>query len=104
MKDIKAVLKVFQTGAITITAPSVNNVQMAVERIYPLVHEYRKPKPPKTQTSNNMGIKSKHKSKNPSKFVAEEVESESEFILEEIESMDESEEDTNEDDYLDKSD
>lgn len=45
MKDIKAVLKIFQTGAITITAPSVSNVQAAVERIYPLVYEFKKPKP-----------------------------------------------------------
>lgn len=45
MKELKAVLKIFQTGSITITAPSVHNVQMAVEHIYPLVYEFRKPKP-----------------------------------------------------------
>ncbi|XP_017476560.1 PREDICTED: TATA box-binding protein-like protein 1 [Rhagoletis zephyria] len=45
MKELKAVLKIFQTGSITITAPSVQNVQLAVEHIYPLVYEFRKPKP-----------------------------------------------------------
>lgn len=42
---MKATLKIFQTGSITITAPSIRNVQLAVEHIYPLVHEFRKPKP-----------------------------------------------------------
>ncbi|KAF7488272.1 TATA box-binding protein-like protein 1 [Sarcoptes scabiei] len=45
IKDLKATLKIFQTGSITITAPSIRNVQLAVEHIYPLVHEFRKPKP-----------------------------------------------------------
>ncbi|KAJ6218470.1 hypothetical protein RDWZM_009627 [Blomia tropicalis] len=45
ISELKAVLKIFQTGSITITAPSVRNVQRAVEYIYPLVYEYRKPKP-----------------------------------------------------------
>ncbi|RWS26027.1 TATA box-binding-like protein 1 [Leptotrombidium deliense] len=44
-KEIKATLKIFQTGAITITAPSISNVQTAVERIYPLVYEFKKNKP-----------------------------------------------------------
>jgi len=64
MKDIKAVLKIFQTGAITITAPSVQNVQIAVERIYPLVHEYRKAKPPQSKkVSQNNNKKPKEKKK-----------------------------------------
>lgn len=45
IKELKAVLKIFQTGSITITAPNVRNVQLAVEHIYPLVYEFRKPKP-----------------------------------------------------------
>jgi len=45
IKELKAVLKIFQTGSITITAPNVQNVQLAVEHIYPLVYEFRKPKP-----------------------------------------------------------
>ncbi len=44
LRDPKATLKIFSTGSITITAPSVNNVQRAVEHIYDLVHEFRKPK------------------------------------------------------------
>lgn len=38
----KATLKIFSTGSITVTAPSVNNVQMAIEHIYPLVKEFGK--------------------------------------------------------------
>lgn len=44
IRDPKATLKIFSTGSITITAPSVANIQSAVERIYPLVHKFRKPK------------------------------------------------------------
>ncbi|XP_026322494.1 TATA box-binding protein-like protein 1 isoform X2 [Hyposmocoma kahamanoa] len=42
----KATLKIFSTGGVTITARSVNDVQSAVERIYPLVYEFRKPRTP----------------------------------------------------------
>lgn len=42
IKDIRATLKIFSTGSITITAPSVCNVQAAVEHIFPLVHKHRK--------------------------------------------------------------
>ncbi|XP_015781157.1 TATA box-binding protein-like protein 1 [Tetranychus urticae] len=41
-KEAKATLKIFQTGAITITAPSILSVQHAVEHIYPLVYEFKK--------------------------------------------------------------
>jgi transcription initiation factor TFIID TATA-box-binding protein len=44
IKDPKATLKIFSTGSITITAPSVTNVQLAVEHIYPLVEDFQKPK------------------------------------------------------------
>ena len=44
IKDPKATLKIFSTGSITVTAPSVNNVQRAVEHIYPLVEQFHKPK------------------------------------------------------------
>jgi len=40
----KATLKIFSTGSVTVTAPSVANVQAAIEHIYPLVHEFKKPK------------------------------------------------------------
>ena len=53
MKDLKAVLKIFQTGSITITAPSILNVQTAVERIYPLVYEFKKQKPPQSVSKLN---------------------------------------------------
>ena len=37
LKFPKATLKIFSTGSITVTAPSVANVQAAVEHIYPKV-------------------------------------------------------------------
>jgi transcription initiation factor TFIID TATA-box-binding protein len=44
-KEIKATYKIFQTGAITITAPSVANIDLAVQHIYPLLLPFRKEKP-----------------------------------------------------------
>ena len=44
LKNPKATLKIFSTGSITITAPSVKNVQAAVEHIYGLVEQFQKPK------------------------------------------------------------
>lgn len=38
---VRATLKVFSTGSITITAPSVENIEVAVQHIYPLVYEFR---------------------------------------------------------------
>lgn len=109
MKDIKAVLKVFQTGAITITAPSVQNVQIAVERIYPLVYEYRKAKPPQhkkdSQKTDNNVAKGRQKS---TKVIIDHefTDSGSELIDEEaLESLgDSSDENIDEDNYSDKSD
>nr|XP_027200204.1 TATA box-binding protein-like protein 1 [Dermatophagoides pteronyssinus] len=54
IKELKAVMTIFQTGSITITAPSITNVQLAVEKIYPLVYEYRKPKPPPLSSSSSV--------------------------------------------------
>lgn len=42
----KATLKIFSTGSITVTAPSVGNVQCAIEHIYPLVQEFSKQRSP----------------------------------------------------------
>ncbi|XP_073995176.1 TATA box-binding protein-like 1 isoform X2 [Rhodnius prolixus] len=42
LKNPKATLKIFSTGSITVTAPSVSDVQKAIETIYPLVYEFRK--------------------------------------------------------------
>uniref|UniRef100_T1JKA4 TATA box-binding protein-like 1 n=1 Tax=Strigamia maritima TaxID=126957 RepID=T1JKA4_STRMM len=42
LKDPKATLKIFSTGSITVTAPSVLNVQLAIEHIFPIVYEYRR--------------------------------------------------------------
>lgn len=41
LKEPKATLKIFTTGSITVTAPSVANVQSAIEHIFPLVAEFK---------------------------------------------------------------
>lgn len=56
ISELKAVLKIFQTGSITITAPNVRNVQLAVEHIYPLVYEFRKPKQKVLEKSSSSNI------------------------------------------------
>jgi len=62
-------LKIFQTGAITITAPSISNVQLAVEHIYPLVYEFRKDKPQINDNSFLNTNTSKRKIKNDKKRI-----------------------------------
>ncbi|CAG2103246.1 unnamed protein product [Medioppia subpectinata] len=107
MKDIRAVLKVFQTGSITITARSIGHIQEAVERIYPLVHEYRKPKPSQSsQTSQLAKNNRKIKSENRTNFIKDEEEDIEEDIEEENFDIviDEEESDEDTDDYSDKSD
>ncbi|KAG7261995.1 hypothetical protein CRUP_020734 [Coryphaenoides rupestris] len=43
IKQIKATVQVFSTGSITVTGPNVQNVATAVEQVYPLLFECRKP-------------------------------------------------------------
>lgn len=67
IKIPKATLKIFSTGSITVTAPSVANVQAAIEHIYPKVFEFQKRKEvadiqaeiQKKQDQEN-GVKRKH--------------------------------------------
>ncbi|XP_037069306.1 TATA box-binding protein-like 1 [Pollicipes pollicipes] len=42
ISELRATLKVFSTGSVTVTAPSVAAVQQAIEHVFPLVHEFRK--------------------------------------------------------------
>ncbi|XP_012252224.2 TATA box-binding protein-like 1 [Athalia rosae] len=42
LKEPKATLKIFSTGSVTVTAPSVAAVQAAIEHIFPLVYDFRK--------------------------------------------------------------
>lgn len=63
-KEAGATLKIFQTGAITITAPSVQKVQMAVEHIYPLVYLYKKDKPVPLVLSRKRAVLDPHNSPN----------------------------------------
>ena len=44
MRQPKATLKIFSTGSITVTAPRVQNVQEAIEKIFYMVYEFQKPK------------------------------------------------------------
>lgn len=46
LKTPKATLKIFSTGSVTVTAPSVADVQSAIEIIFPLVYEFRKERTP----------------------------------------------------------
>uniref|UniRef100_A0A1B6DYM7 TATA box-binding protein-like 1 n=1 Tax=Clastoptera arizonana TaxID=38151 RepID=A0A1B6DYM7_9HEMI len=50
MVNPKATLKIFSTGSITVTAPSVSGVQQAIELIYPLVFEFRKERTKEDET------------------------------------------------------
>ncbi|XP_046745672.1 TATA box-binding protein-like 1 [Diprion similis] len=49
LKEPKATLKIFSTGSVTVTAPSVAAVQAAIEHIFPLVYEFRKERTPEDQ-------------------------------------------------------
>ncbi|XP_058802425.1 TATA box-binding protein-like 1 [Phymastichus coffea] len=42
LQDLRATLRIFSTGNITVTAPSISAVQAAVEHIYPLIYEFKK--------------------------------------------------------------
>jgi len=44
IKELKATLKIFSTGSITVTAPSVANVYQAIKQIYPMVYPFRREK------------------------------------------------------------
>lgn len=73
-KEVSATLKIFQTGSITITAPSVDAVQSAVEHIYPLVFHFKKDKPllKRVLTDNNLNEDNKlisvHRNKKRRKY------------------------------------
>ncbi|XP_072170422.1 TATA box-binding protein-like 1 [Diadema setosum] len=43
LRDPKATLKIFSTGSITVTAPSVGNINSAIHHIYPLVERHKMP-------------------------------------------------------------
>ncbi|XP_014297974.1 TATA box-binding protein-like 1 [Microplitis demolitor] len=51
LKDPKATLKIFSTGSVTITAPSVAAVGAAIEQIFPLVYEFRKKRSPEDEAA-----------------------------------------------------
>lgn len=61
LKNPKATLKIFSTGSITVTAPSVLDVQRAIETIYPLVYEFRKEKIKSEDASHLKEISRKRK-------------------------------------------
>lgn len=65
IKSPKATLKIFSTGSITVTAPSVENVQHAIHHIYPLVEPHQmeriEKKQPKQPNKNQSEKKDKRK-------------------------------------------
>lgn len=42
LKDLRTTLKLFTTGSITLTSPSVQIAQQAINHIYPILYEYRR--------------------------------------------------------------
>ena len=42
IKELHATLKLFSTGSVTLTAPSVDHVKRAVTQIYPILYEFRR--------------------------------------------------------------
>lgn len=42
VKDHRASMTIFQTGAMTITAPTINDISLAVQFVWPLVHKFKK--------------------------------------------------------------
>lgn len=93
-EEAGATLKIFQTGAITITAPSVEKVQLAVEYIYPLVYAFKKDKPaPHTLAScrkrvlvdNNHNTNNGAKNGKRRKVFGEEEETDELFIADPLE-------------------
>jgi len=52
LSDLKTTLKLFTTGSVTLTAPSVSVAQQAVNRMYPILYEYRRNAPPNTSINN----------------------------------------------------
>jgi len=71
IKVPKATLKIFSTGSITVTAPSVANVQAAIEHIYPKVFEFQKRKEladlqaaSQNKQDKENGVKRKHPQSN----------------------------------------
>jgi TATA-box binding protein (TBP) (component of TFIID and TFIIIB) len=42
LKDLKTTLKLFTTGSVTLTAPCVQTAQTAIQRIYPILYEFRR--------------------------------------------------------------
>ncbi|KAL1490497.1 hypothetical protein ABEB36_013181 [Hypothenemus hampei] len=79
----KATLKIFSTGSVTVTAPSVADVQAAIEHIYPLVYEFRKERSKEEQEAMNKR-KSKHGIQNDMALAArDEAEEEEEMDTDE---------------------
>lgn len=89
IKDLKATLKIFSTGSITVTAPSVANVQQAIEQIFPLVYEFRKPR-----TAQDMPRTAARSRNNPNRAAA--PQGHREFLVadeDEFDSLDDEEDD-----------
>ncbi|KAK2724161.1 TATA box-binding protein-like 1 isoform X1 [Artemia franciscana] len=61
LTDPKATLKIFSTGSITVTAPSVENVQRSIEHVYPMVYPYRTERSQHDVDRLNAGLKRKRK-------------------------------------------
>jgi transcription initiation factor TFIID TATA-box-binding protein len=70
LKNLHATLKLFNTGSITLTAPSVSKIVQAIEAIYPILYENRrdatpvKPQSGSSTTPSESATVSKHVASN----------------------------------------
>ena len=53
LKDLKTTLKLFTTGSVTLTAPSVSVAQQAINQIYPVLYEYKRNAAHSSSTNSN---------------------------------------------------
>jgi TATA-box binding protein (TBP) (component of TFIID and TFIIIB) len=53
IRDLHATLKLFNTGSITLTAPSVSKIEQAIRAIYPILYEFRREQPGATTDSSS---------------------------------------------------
>ncbi|XP_075212090.1 TATA box-binding protein-like 1 [Lycorma delicatula] len=101
LKKPKATLKIFSTGSITVTAPSVADVQQAIEQIYPLVLEFRKERSKEDELTLEKRRAQGRKRKYSDTFVQYGHETETEEEEEEEEEPEEDEgEESNEEDWV----
>ncbi|XP_023228081.1 TATA box-binding protein-like protein 1 [Centruroides sculpturatus] len=88
ISDLKATLKIFSTGSITVTARNVANVQAAIEHIFPLIYEHRKELDPNNLAKNGRSKHLVHLKKEQFTFSEEDDDEEEDELVESDQSWD----------------